>query len=279
MQFGATTVSPVTMTTTFASNITSAMTTVVNGAYNLPPLPALATSPSPFDVRFSWNTPVMFSSTTGDNLLMDVTIPGPRGKSGYFLDAEVSSGSSSGGVTKPFGTTGRFASPEKIQLSADTRTLVPGGTLDIRCGSFAKSYTGNLLVSLSNRAWGAIMLPLDLGIIGASGNNLYVGMDVTLPFNTGPGTTSGFESRMTSPIPSQPPFHGLTFYTQAYYMDPRANTAGLVSTHGLGLTTGGKMGPILNQVGHFDNTSATGNFGFGSSLYGGVVSEFTGILP
>ena len=68
MQFGATTVSPVTMTTTFASNITSAMTTVVNAAYNLPPLPALATSPSPFDVRFSWKTPVMFSSTSGPTL-------------------------------------------------------------------------------------------------------------------------------------------------------------------------------------------------------------------
>jgi len=279
MQFGATTVSPVTMTTTFASNITSTMTTVVNGAYNLPPQPALATSPSPFNVRFSWNTPVMFSSMTGDNLLMDVTIPGPRGKSSYFLDAEVSSGGSSGGVVRPFGTTGKFSRPETVTLSGDAQTLIPGGTLDIRCGSFTQNYTGNLLVSLSNQSWGSISLPLNLGILGAPGNNLYVGMDVTLPFTTGPSTTAGFESRMSSPIPSQPPFHGLTFYTQAYYLNPGANAAGLVSTHGLGLTTGGKTGPILNHMGHFDNTSPTGNFGFGTSLYGGVVAEFTGILP
>jgi hypothetical protein len=274
MDFGATSVSPATLTTTFASNITASMTTVVSGTYNLPPQPVLATSPSPFDVRFSWKTPVMFSSTSGDHLLMDVTIPGAPGKSSYFLDAEVSSGGNRNGVVKPFGTTGSFSRPQKVQMAADTQTLVPGGALDIRCGSFTQNYVGNLLFSLSNQSWGAISLPLNLGILGAPGNNLYVGMDITLPFNTSP-MSLGFESRLKSPIPSQPPFNGLTFYTQAYYLDSGANAAGLVSTHGLDLTTGGQTGPIMNHIGHFDNTSPTGRLG----VRGGLVAEFTGILP
>lgn len=275
IDFGPTSVSPTTLSKTFASNITSTMTTVFNAAFNLPAQPALATSPSPFNIKFSWTTPVMFSSANG-NLLVETTIPGPRGKSNYFIDAEVSTGGG-GGTISPFGTSGPFSRPESVKLSANPGTLTPGGTLSLTCAPFKNSYTGNLMISLSNTMWGSVPLPLDLALIGAPNNSLYVGMDIVLPFNTTPATT-GHSSNLTAPIPNQSPYYGLRLYTQAYYLDAQANSAGLVTTHGLGLTIASSSGPVTNTVGHFDYNATTGNFGHGS-LYGGPVVQFRGILP
>lgn len=275
LDFGTTTVSPTTLSKTFATNITSTMTTVFNAAYNLPAQPATATSPSPFNIIFSWTTPVMFSSANG-NLLADVTIPGPRGKSNYFIDAEVSSGGG-GGTISPFGTTGVFSRPESVKLSANPGTLIPGGTLTLTCAPFRNRYVGNLMISLSNRMWGSIPLPLDLAFIGAPRNSLYVGMDIVLPFST---TAIGtfHSSNLTARIPNQSQYYGLRLYTQAYYLDAKANAAGLVTTHGLGLTVASSSGPVTNIVGHFDNTSLTGNYAYGT-LYGGPVVLFRGVFP
>lgn len=276
IKLGTTKASPTSMSTTFATNITSTMTTVFNKAYSLPTQVVISTSPSAFNISFGWTTPLFFSSANG-NLLMDVTLPGAIGKSNYFVDAEVSKGGSAGTVA-PFGTSGSFSSPELFKMKADAQTLVPGGRLSILCGSFRQGYLGSLMFSLSNKMWGAIPLPLDLALIGAPKNNLYVGMDIVLPF---PATSNGasYSSSFQSPIPTQAPYFGLTFYTQAYYIDAKANAAGLVSTHGLALTIASSKRPVTNQLGHYNSNSVTGNFAFGSSLFGGPVIKFQGILP
>jgi len=276
LEFGSTSVTPATMSTTFASNITSTMTTVFSGAYNLPSQPATKTSPSPFDIKFSWTQPFVFAGNSG-NLLADFKVPGTGRQAGYSVDAFVAGGGS-GQAARPFGTPGKFSSPETARLMASNQAMTPGGTLDVMCRPFSKNYTGNLMFGLSKTTWGAIALPLDLALIGAPANNLYVSMDLVVPFNTA-ASRNGIGSRFQVPIPVQTPI-GLVFYAQAYYVDAAANAAGLVTTRGLGLTilkaSGGSS--VTNQLASMDSTSATGRFTFGTVM-GGPIVQFAGVLP
>jgi len=277
LEFGATSVTPSTMSTTFATNITSALTTVFSGAYNLPPQARSQTSPAPFSITFSWSQPFVFSPTSG-NLLADIKIPGTSGRDSYSVDAYVAGGGS-GQSVKPFGAAGKFSSPETARLIASNQAIIPGGSLDIMCRPFTKSYTGNLMFSMSNTTWGSIALPLDLALIGAPGNNLYIGMDLVVPFNASGGGGRNAGSRFQAAIPAQTPV-GLTFYAQAYYVDAAANAAGLVTTRGLGIMIGSGSGgsSVTNQLGSMDSASATGRFPFGVTL-GGPVVQFSGVLP
>jgi hypothetical protein len=276
LSFGSTSITPATMTTTFASNITSAITTVFSGAYNLPPQPATQTSPSAFNINFSWSQPFVFAAASG-NLLADFTVPGTSTQSQYNVDAYVAGGGSGRSVTA-FGSSGTFSRPETAHLSGGSSTVTPGGSLDIICRPFINSYTGNLMFGLSRATWGAIPLPLDLSLIGATGNNLYVSMDLVLPYNTG-GGGRGISSRFRTTIPTQTPV-GFTFYAQAYYLDANANAAGLVTTRGLSIVIASPSGgsSVTNQMASTDSTAATGRFAFGTTL-GGPIVQFTGILP
>ncbi|MHC4077455.1 MAG: hypothetical protein ACYST0_03310 [Planctomycetota bacterium] len=272
MAVGTTTKSPTSMSTTYSSNITSPLTTVVSGAYSLPAQPVPTAKPAAFNVNISWKQPYVLTAAKG-NLLLDITLPGPTGKAPYFLDAEYSSGGSNG-VVSPFGQNGSFSTPELFSLSADPLTLKAGGTLSVLCGRFQSNYTGNLVVGLSNKTWTTFSLPLDLALIGAPKNNLYVSMDAQFPFNT-----AALTSTFKAPIPNNSIYQGLTFYLQAYYGDAKANAAGVVATHGLALTTAtGASGPETNLVGHYDYTQAVGMFPFGTRR-GGPVTQFSGVLP
>ena len=278
LEFGATSVTPSTMSTTFANNVTSAMTTVFSGSYNLPSQSRSQTSPAPFNITFSWSQPFVFSANSG-SLLADIKIPGNPGRGQYPLDAFVAGGGNGQSVRR-FGSSGSFSTRESARLLASNQALHPGGSLEVMCRPFSKNYTGNLMFSLSNTTWGAITLPLDLSLIGAPGNNLYIGMDLVVPFNTSGGGGRNIGSRFQAAIPAQAPV-GLTFYTQAYYLDSAANAAGLVTTRGLGLMLGNGTGggpSETNQLGSNDSTSATGRFPFGTTL-GGPVVQFSGVLP
>ena len=279
LSFGSTSITPATMTTTFASNITSTMTTVFSGAYNLPPQPATQTSPSAFDINFSWSQPFVFTPA-GGNLLADFTVPGTSTQSQYNVDAYVAGGGNGRSVTA-FGSSGTFSRPEAARLSGGNSAVTPGGSLDIICQPFTTSYTGNLMFGVSRTTWGSIPLPLDLSLLGATGNNLYVSMDLVLPYNTGRGGRggTGTSSRFRTTVPAQTPI-GLTFYAQAYYLDANANTAGLVTTRGLSIVIASPSGgsSVTNQMASTDSTSATGRFAFGTTL-GGPIVQFTGILP
>lgn len=271
---GGTTMSPTTMTTNFATNVTHTLTTVVSGNYNLPAQAPTAT-PRPFNISFGWSVPYVLDCTKY-NLLFDVTLPGPVGKSNYIVDGEVYSGTGGGGNVSSFGSTGAFSSLELVQLGANANSLVPGGSLDVTCGKFNNSYIGYLIFGTSDKSWTGVPLPLDLALIGAPKNKLYVSMDLLVPFSTNNQNVSSF----TANIPNNPAYAGQRFFAQAYYQDQNANNAGLVATHGLNLLTGGgNTGPITQVVGHYDSTMANGNFYNGANRYGGPVAEFNGIFP
>lgn len=268
LRIGTTTVTPETMSTSFAANVTSSPTQVLSGSYSLPTLPPIASGPAPFAVTFTLQRPAIFAQANG-HLLIDLTLPGTATKAPYFLDAEWASGSGVGRVN-PYGVGGKFSYPETYRMSADPSTLKPGGGLDIRCSSFANQYTGTLVLGASGSSWGGIPLPLDLGLIGAPGNQLYVSMDVQVPFSTF-NSSRNYISQLKSPIPAGAS-PGLTFYAQAYYLDAAANSAGLVATEALALTldSTGAL-PEFNQVSSWDATATQGSWLFNNAPGGCVV--------
>ena len=119
---------------------------------------------------------------------------------------------------------------------------------------------------------------MDLSMIGAPKNNLYISLDTQFPFPaTGSGTN--YNSSFRAPIPSSPIYSGLMFYAQAWYADAKANNAGLVTSNALTLTIAKSGGPITQTVGHYLTTNTTGNYIYGANNAGGPVIKFLGIIP
>ena len=67
---GHTSVSPLTMTTTFSTNITSTMTTVVNGKYTVPAQAGVSKPPAAFNIKFPTSTPYIYNPKNG-HLIME----------------------------------------------------------------------------------------------------------------------------------------------------------------------------------------------------------------
>lgn len=278
VSIGTTTVAPDKMSTTYASNVTSPLTKILNKAkLSLPALPASTSQPEAFNIGLNWTTHYIFTGNQG-HLILELDLPATLGKSNYIVDAAQVTGGGSGTVT-PFGTGGSFSSPEAYKMSADAQSLAPGGAAVITCGNFSKSYTGTLILGLSDTTWMGNSLPFGLGVIGAPNNSLYVSMDFQVPFSTTP-FGRGYQSTFSSAIPNGTPYAGVTFYSQAYYLDSFANNAGLVATEALRLTTAkGPTSPLTNMVANYVTTSTTGTFVFGATRFGGPVIQFAGVLP
>ena len=272
-RLGPTSKTPTSLDATFANNLTGAMTTVVQGNWNLPAQPAPTATPAPFDVDFNWTTPFLYTATSGD-LLFDITLPGTIGKSSYFVDAEVTTGVD--GAAIPFGTSGAFGTPESFALAANAPALRPGGSVSLTCGPFRSELRGQPGARVSDAGWGTVNLPLDLNVLGAANNWLYVSMDLQTGFATAP-TAAGHESTFQASIPNTSTYNGLRVFAQAYYLDPSANNAGLVATHALALRLQDPTaGPESNMVGHFDSTSLKGNLVGGASRIVAPIVRFTG---
>ncbi|MHC4078908.1 MAG: hypothetical protein ACYST0_10775, partial [Planctomycetota bacterium] len=106
---GHTNVSPLTMSTTFSANITSTMTTLVNGKYTVPAQPAVSTPPAAVNIKYPTSTPFIYNRQTG-HLIMEWIIGSGNAtqKRNYNLDA-VSTTTGGGGNVLPFGSWGKFA--------------------------------------------------------------------------------------------------------------------------------------------------------------------------
>ena len=88
-----------------------------------------------------------------------------------------------------------------------------------------------LNVGLSDKTWGSIPLPFNLGFMGAGNCNLSVSPSFTFVLNNQAGT-----AKWTVPFPNLPALAGVPFFNQAYAGgDPTANPLGLVvSNYGEG---------------------------------------------
>jgi len=77
-------------------------------------------------------------------------------------------------------------------------------------------------LGLSKANWGAITLPLDLTVFGASGCRLYTGLDVVVVAPTTNGTAT-----LAVPIPAMPALAGAKLFDQFLILDTSANSLGI----------------------------------------------------
>jgi hypothetical protein len=258
VSIGHTSVSPSTMSMTYSANITSTMTTIYNGKYSIPALPAPTPPPAPFAIAYPLSTPYVYTTAKG-NLLMEWIIGSGQAnnKQEFQLDA-VTATTGGGGAVRPFGTWGKFAGSDSASWKADAQKLIPGGSADISLAGFNQAYASKLFVGLSDKSWNGLTLPYDLGAIGAPGNTLYTGLDAVIPFTlTQVGTSYG--ANPIFPLPNDNKLIGFKAFVQGYYADAKANAAGLVASDAIELTIGA-TGPISRLMGDSNTTMPTGYF-------------------
>jgi hypothetical protein len=117
-----------------------------------------------------------------------------------------------------FATFGLGCPGAGAQLSARTLPAL-GTTFTLDAIGLPVSGLVSVLLGTSNLTWGALPLPLDLGLIGLPGCSLYTSVELAtgVPNNAGTATWS-------VPIPNDPSLRGLTFFDQVL-----VNAAGALS--------------------------------------------------
>ncbi len=88
-----------------------------------------------------------------------------------------------------------------------------------------------LFLGRSDRKWGQVALPLDLGFLGAPKCKLLTEILLIRPF---------FYGSCTLKVPEDPLFLGIPLYHQALVQEKKANPAGLILSNGLKITLGGQ---------------------------------------
>ena len=110
-----------------------------------------------------------------------------------------------------------------------------GQALAVNLSNAAANVPATLLIGTSNTMTGGLPLPVDLGVIGASGCSLLVGTQASLGYTT---DNAGAVSA-TLQIPSDPTLAGYNAFLQFFIVDFGANNLGLVSTEANQLIVGG----------------------------------------
>lgn len=241
---------PGTLSTRWAANRTGPQTVVLSGPYNLP---AQAAGSRPFNIPFKFKTPFAYLRSKG-NLLLEWVVPGRPSKTLYFFDAHQATGS--GGSVRFFGTGGLLSGTTRYALTAQASTLQRGGVLS--AGVQVKpprAFSATMLVGVSNRRFGAFLLPFSLASLGAPGNFLNVSPDVLVPFSISGAIGRG---GIRASIPDNPWLAGKTVYVQAVIADRAANALGMVFSVGGALGIGAGSGSPVQMVAHYDSTAQSG---------------------
>jgi hypothetical protein len=144
------------------------------------------------------------------------------------------------GTTVPFGTgcpgAGNFV-PEATTAGG---LPLPGNSSWTHVVDRAASQrNATLLIGDSKTAWGAIPLPVDLGLIGATNCSLLVSVLVTASTMTVGGGPGAGRATIGMPIPPIPTLFGQPIYTQWIVLDPLGPNGLLSNTNGLWSIIGG----------------------------------------
>jgi hypothetical protein len=272
-----TSVTPATLSTTYASNITGAVTLVYSGAvslnaYTSGPLGVAAFDPITLQNAFP------FDPALG-NLLIDIVAIDPVSAStSYFPDT-----ARPAGPWEVYGQSGAFSAPQLDWPKHTVNGSITGGqgnmagigiggqvTYIISSGSPLGGgfpYSGFLL-------FGALRHnpPIDLTAVGAPGNFLYVDSFAATPFTLMQGPIGGPSWNLPIPVPNTPALFRSQLHTQPIYMDSPANTLGWVAGGAIRITLGDSLTPHpTNQVSGNSATAATGSLVFGSTIQGAAV--------
>ncbi len=266
VDLGSTTVSPMMMSTSFVQNITSPKTTIFQGSLNLPAQPAPPNGTAAFNIDIPALSPFNFTPTK--HLLIDIGgIDSNQAKLGYTLDA-----SNGIGGTARFGSSGRVTRGDSLLLSgfAAGAGLTLGGAVDITTTTSLLSYPGSVLVGFQTQP-----NPIDLGVVGATGNVLYITPVADAPLSFKGGFT-GYSSTLRLPIPNDKLLIGQSLFAQSAIITPGSNALGLVTSNGLAINIGASSNTEFNQVISNSVSSASGSFALGANTAGGAVLRLKG---
>jgi len=265
---GYATKTPATMSSKFATNrAASGQTLVFQGRYSLPRQSATS---RPFNIPFKFARAFVYTRSQGD-LLLEWEVPARAKRVNYFFDAERSSGFQ--GSSWVFGAGGAFQSADPYRITCtDVMALLPGGSVKVLVWGLKKAWPALLITGFSDKNFGALRLPFQLGPLGAKGNSLNVSMDLLTPLPLKLGK-QGFEGRSTLPVPHDLTLFGLRVFSQPIYADASSNALGLVFGHALGMQfiSGGQ---VQQMLAHQDYKRPLGFLGNGD----GIVLRFTGVF-
>lgn len=216
-------VTPATMTATFASNVVGATpTNVFNGTLVVPAAARVLPYPNPWTVDLVLTQPFVYTRSNG-NLLLDLTLTGGSGDNwpadGFFLH-----GTEARGETTKIQEDVACASPVgslSLDVPAVAGNGVVGGTLQVAhtvtpVGGAAVDFVYHV-VSLDNQQSGGVPLPVSLAVLGAPACLLNVDPQIGVLVPTAAGG-------VTWPLPGGPAALGAALFTQAVAIDFTSGT-------------------------------------------------------
>lgn len=240
IKVGYTTRTPGTMSTVFASNFDAGTPVVVLPRSNVTfpdQSPTPPSSPSQFLFTIPWPNHFAWVPSPGNNFLLDVTIYGNSFGNqiwGYPLDAgsgqtarlygspaSATSGSLESGYGLVLGLVEWNSTAVPVLSSAETPQI--GNQFPVTVSQARPNSAALLLFGVSNRTWGSLSLPFDLGVIGAPGCPVLASGELALSVAT---RTDG-RGTITLDIPNNIYMLGGRFYNQYLVVDPPANALGL----------------------------------------------------
>ena len=270
VNIGMSALTPATMSSTFANNITILPKQVFKGTVNYP-VATKGTGPAPWTHVLKLQTPYVYVGPSGKSFTIDMVITATTGytTSTYTMDAAApdgglrSSNPSSSSSCKF--SSGKYNNSLSYTTGGLTNT---GGTWYVQYGSILPNAPGIMTLSgfgIDNK--GPWPLPIDLTALGAPGCKWNVGLEtgVWLPVTA---NASGSAKVPSLTIPAG--LGGKSFYDHALFLDPKANKAGLVVTWSSKWYIGTGKGPSANTLYKTADTggSATGSIrkGYGTHL-------------
>ena len=246
IQVGYTTRTPTTLSTTFDANFDAGapVTVLARSLVRYPDAPnPPPTDPTQFQLVIPWTGTFAWTPMAGRNLLVQIY---QRGNStgfpsfGYPLDAGWSPSTARlyGADTATTGSLDGFAYGLVMNFLAFTNTAVPtlssaaqpqiGNTFRVSLGQARPSTAALLLLGASRSAWGALPLPLDLGVVGAPGCHLLASGE----FISVIATNAQGRGSFTYSLPMNLGLIGVQFFNQFLVLDPTVNGLGYVVSNG-----------------------------------------------
>jgi hypothetical protein len=139
------------------------------------------------------------------------------------------------GTWVPFGTGCAGSAGVPVLAGVSELRPYPGNNLTVEVAPVPANTAAVFSLGLSRTQWSGLSLPLPLDNLGMPGCALFASDDASmLRF------AAGSVASLTIPIPNNQVFVGLTFYTQAFALDPSANAAGATASNAAAATIGSK---------------------------------------
>ena len=212
------------VTNTFATNVGGSPVTVLSGMVNLPAGPAAAIWPHPWN-NIPFTTPYVWIRPPTGTLVVDILQTGNTSTSAWYLEMQGpnNGGRSANGNAPSTCKNSALGYANSIGYSG---TLMPGGQWYVSYGGLPNNAPGFAWIGSQGigGTYGGLLLPIDLGVIGAPGCFIHASVDYAIPL-TAAGTSARWP---TIQLPNDPSLAGAFFYDHSIWLDAAANALGAV---------------------------------------------------